>query len=265
MKKLSVLIILFTLFSCAKETHSSDDCIDQEAINPNAICYGLYEPVCGCDGVTYSNDCVAKSNGVKSYTSGACNCTYPYQGVVKKLDTVKDCNLMIELSEGTLIEAVKLPPEISLVEGSMVSFNYREITAHPSACKGGVMADIFCIRQSSCLSITHEVDGPPMIDKVDIHKAFIINNCLTIQFSHGGGCEVHDLELRNLIPFCGMPPLPPTTLQFVHEANGDRCEALIHGEMSFDMKPFQIPGKSSIPIVLIDYHGEFSQNLTYNY
>jgi len=47
--------------SCLKEP-SSDD----------FFCIEIYEPVCGCDAVTYSNTCYANANGVSTWTQGEC-------------------------------------------------------------------------------------------------------------------------------------------------------------------------------------------------
>ncbi|MBK7407447.1 MAG: hypothetical protein IPJ40_04770 [Saprospirales bacterium] len=47
-------------------------CVEDNRINPNIQCERVYEPVCGCNGRTYSNVCDAERNGVLSTHTGAC-------------------------------------------------------------------------------------------------------------------------------------------------------------------------------------------------
>ena len=42
-------------------------CINPAWINPNAICPMIWDPVIGCDGIEYSNSCVAQASGVSSW------------------------------------------------------------------------------------------------------------------------------------------------------------------------------------------------------
>ena len=55
--------------------HLSDSelCIDKLQIDRDAICPMVYDPVCGCNGLTYSNDCEAKKSGLKIWIQGACS------------------------------------------------------------------------------------------------------------------------------------------------------------------------------------------------
>jgi hypothetical protein len=66
---LSIALIL-TAATCKKTTATSD-CVETAA-KADCMCYEIYKPVCGCNGKTYSNDCVARCQNITEFKEGEC-------------------------------------------------------------------------------------------------------------------------------------------------------------------------------------------------
>ena len=69
-------IILFTLTvlllsSCIASQQQEENC--KETPKEDCVCIEIYQPVCGCNDVTYGNSCQAECMGIMDYTPGECS------------------------------------------------------------------------------------------------------------------------------------------------------------------------------------------------
>lgn len=65
MKNLYLILLVIPFISFAQDM----DCIDSTAIDPDCMCFDMYDPVIGCNGITYSNECYAQCDGVQFWES----------------------------------------------------------------------------------------------------------------------------------------------------------------------------------------------------
>ncbi len=62
---------------CQQVSLSPPGCTDPAMVSKNVMCPTFFAPVCGCDGVTYGNECEAIASGLTTWWAGKCNVPTP--------------------------------------------------------------------------------------------------------------------------------------------------------------------------------------------
>ncbi|MEO0340366.1 MAG: Kazal-type serine protease inhibitor domain-containing protein [Bacteroidota bacterium] len=68
-----LVLLSMVLMTCNNKTQKAiPDCYDPAQVQEDAMCTMDYNPVCGCNGKTYSNACMAKVSGILKWEKGTC-------------------------------------------------------------------------------------------------------------------------------------------------------------------------------------------------
>lgn len=66
-----IRVLLAAGMLCILSSCSKYDCIASP--KADCICTEQYDPVCGCNNVTYSNPCFANCDGITEFKKGQCD------------------------------------------------------------------------------------------------------------------------------------------------------------------------------------------------
>lgn len=144
-----LVLLLLPLFAFVQSA-AAQACIDSTLIDPMGFCPMIWDPVCGCNGVTYGNSCEAEiSGGVTSFTYGECTGTsmdcFDLGGV-----DFGDCEMAmgIGIVDGSCAGLSGCGWVVNGVDYSTYSF--ESMTDCLSACGGGSCQDLAGVDFGTC-------------------------------------------------------------------------------------------------------------------
>ncbi|RKG67866.1 hypothetical protein D7W79_34855, partial [Corallococcus exercitus] len=113
-------------------------------------------------------------------------------------------------------------------------------------------------------------ESPAPRDPLSIESQSVKGNVLTLHVRHGGGCKEHRYGLAWDGSFTKTASGEPRAeLTLLHDANNDRCKALIYKDLAFDLSTLQQEwsekGHGDHATLHLDFNGVPEQSATFKF
>lgn len=260
------LLFLFTLslfiVSCFQD---SEICINEKKIDASVDCDSLYNPVCGCDNMTYYNACEAENKaGISIYSEGLCEHTCTYNDTLMVLASAENCTVLTNFIDDYEIDYSF--ENVVWENDKYYLINALESNKTPY-CGGAKSIHILCalLYDQSCSSLisTSGIDNQLPNDSLKINGINLTNNCLNINYSYLGGCDDTRLNLHHLVDSSTSEVV---RLQLRYDNGDGPCIETLIEDISFNLSSLQIGNQNEVTIS-IDCNGDdsFSENIKYEY
>jgi len=266
MKKLGLIFTVISIFlSCQEDAYI---CKDPRQIDLSSVCDSNYNPVCGCDGLTYFNSCQAELKaGLLDWTDGECKQECEYNDTVLVFAAGSPC-ILLQNSSSELYEIVEGPSDFTWELGEYYLINHSPKDTG-AICMIGSPIKIECALHfnlnSNCKSLTSisGTDDQLPDDSLHIEGLNLFNDCIEITYSYLGGCDPSRIHLYHLVD---SSDFLSTRLQIRYDNGDGPCTEPFTDSDYFDLSSLQLPDQASINIQ-IDCNGDenFYEEFTYQY
>lgn len=92
---------------------------------------------------------------------------------------------------------------------------------------------------------------PGMIDPYTIESTSIKGDTLFVVVNYGGGCEKHHFTMYTNMMWMKSNP-PQLNLYIEHNANGDKCRAMIQETLAFQLGSLRYKEKGAVRFIIND-------------
>lgn len=147
--------------------------------------------------------------------------------------------MLIQTSDGKLLEPVNQDKIVNLSHGTTVYYSYVPVQTFTATCSGATPVELTCVRWNWCgtgngcrdLTITND---PKTSNGVQILNAVVEGNCLKLKVGFSG-CSDHSDVFQMIWNGSYMKSLPAQVNLVLHDPEPQLCQAYFVKEVSYNL------------------------------